>query len=129
MELPFSTVLILAGQEPKVFTFIARMTIIAPVVNPVFAFISDVKCEVLSCARNASPFKDFMIYGWCQNRNTFFDVRLLKLCSYFFMLVSYSKQIYVRISNVKFLRTALLILSGFLNSMLKLHSSKKMQNF
>ena len=90
MELPFSTVLILAGQKPKVFTFIARMTIIAPVVNPVFAFISDVKCEVLSCARNASPFRDFMIYGWCQNRNTSFDVRLLKQCSYFFMIVSYA---------------------------------------
>ena len=55
MKLPFATVLILAGQKPKVFTFIAPMTIISPIEDSVLPFIGDVKGVVISYTLTACP--------------------------------------------------------------------------
>ena len=46
MKFPFATVLILAGQKPKVFTFIAPMAIISPVEDSVLPIIGDVKSDL-----------------------------------------------------------------------------------
>ena len=49
MKLPFATVLFLSGEKPKVFTFIAPMTIISPSEDSVLPFVGDVKGVAISC--------------------------------------------------------------------------------
>ena len=80
MELPSSTVLGLTLQKLKVFTFIASMTAIASVVNPVIQFMSNVIGEMFSGVSDACPLRENVLYSWSYDRNLTFDVQLLKQC-------------------------------------------------
>ena len=67
-------------QKLKVFTFIASMTVIASVVNPIIPFMSNVIDETFNGVSDACPLRECVLYSRSYDRNSPFDVQLLKHC-------------------------------------------------